>query len=217
MNFIRTRLSKRKHSDRADSHIISFVLIFPLFFSMLMTIIDTSVYFSNANIITNLTKDAARHAAIIGGPGNTVYRSRLEQDYGFTNCTPAASNKIFTGNSSGSATECVLMNNISQNSRLINVLVWHAICNVPTVAEGNAMGNYNLTSAPGQEISCSVGWQYRGMPGSVLSYIGGDGGGGQRDDSEVMYGENWGMLGWNRTKQFAKSEVGLTSTDAVSR
>ncbi len=63
---LRRRIAIKRGSDRADSNIITFILIFPLFFSFLVTMIDTSMYFANRSTIQQVARDGTRQAAIFG-------------------------------------------------------------------------------------------------------------------------------------------------------
>lgn len=198
LQFFSNRLRRQRQSDRGDSSMVSFVLIIPLFFSIIMTIVDSSVFFSNTAIMSNLTRDAARQAAIVGGPGNGYYYSKLEATYGFDDCMVIpGSGFMFVGN----AVECELLNRIHGGAGLVNVTPMYVQCNVQMV---DALANdYNLTSKMGQSVWCTTGWTYDGIPGSAMGFFTGLGNGGGNP--------------LQRTREVALSEVGLSNDDVRVR
>ena len=198
-------LKFRRRSDDADSTMVSFILIFPLFFGILMTIIDTSVYFANRSIVANIARDSAREAAIFGGPGTGQVESKLEQEYGST-CTPtAAGGNTWGPDGQMSGVECQLANKLYYGSGLTNVKVTDVSC---TTGQAD-----QLASKVGDVITCAVKWNYGGIPGSVLGFVRGNGSGGTNKASDGTTT----ILEVNNTTVTSQSEVGLAATDHVAR
>ena len=180
---------------------VSFVLIIPLFFSIIMTIVDSSVFFSNTAIMSNLTRDAARQAAIVGGPGTANYYSKLEATYGFDDCMVIPGAGVIAV---GNAVECELLNRIRGGAGLVNVTPLYVQCNVQMVDA--LSNNYNLTSKMGQSVWCTTGWTYNGIPGSAMGFFTGLG--------EHKFGDEHPS---QRTREVALSEVGLSNDDVRVR
>ena len=72
-------------SDKGDSELVSLLILLPLLLAMLISIIDSSMYFANRSQVQAAARDGARQVAIMGGAGNTP----IEKAYG-SSCDPAS-------------------------------------------------------------------------------------------------------------------------------
>lgn len=195
-------LKSRRFSDRGDS-IVSFIFIMPIFFSFLVTMIDTSVYFANRSIIHQVASDGARTVAIYGGGGNSSIQSPLEAAYGGNNGVCADSRAV-----NGNAIECNVLDRLEKGAGLTNV---------PADELRVDCGPWIVTSAPertawpglipvggvGSTTYCDIQWTYNGIPGSVTSFIGGVANGNPLQD--------------NSTRGTSESEVNMEDVPFVPR
>jgi len=202
--------SKRKR-DKGDSTLVSTVIVLPIIVAILITIMDTSIYFSNRAVIVNSTRDAARTIAIFGGDGNATKETPLEKAYG-SGVDPCAGNlrsnpmiaTAYDPATSSSDVECQLMKNIGTSAGLVNVVVKDVQCGP------------EVSTFIGQQAYCEVAWSYAGVPASGLTLLraGGnsvfaDNGGG------IKAGE--GLDGVQVTRVTTTTEVKLDSSKLVNR
>lgn len=184
-------LHTRRHCDKGDSTLVTFVLVVPLFLMFVMTTMDTSMYFSNRATIQQIARDGARQVAIFGGSGTATARTPLEASYGGAGACRTVQNAASrTGDQT--QVECsVLANFEAGGAGLSNVTVTKVECGPGRV------------DTPGGMTYCDVSWTYGGMPGSTLSYI--------------RNGEGESPLQTNRTRVTARAEVSLTGVALVGR
>lgn len=187
---MRKFLLKRVRSDRGDSTMISLVIVIPVVLAVLFTIIDSGIYFTNQHSISSAARDAARTVAIYGGNGTKTDYTTIERAYGKTNSCPNAEIKALTANQS--STECGLINFLAASPNLIGVKINKVSCS-PSV-----------TSAIGQDVSCTVDWEYGGIPGSSMGFIR------NPDTGESPFAST-------KTVGSSQSEVKLRDTDLVPR
>lgn len=168
------KFMKRLRSDRGDSELISLMLVIPIVFGILFTMIDASLYFQNRSAMQGMARDAARSAAIMGGDGNGTKSTPIEKQYG-QNMTDACTASTFEGRkhvknigrvSSGysstytSAIECSFLAAVAENRGLFNVDIDYIVCSP------------DITTSVGQKVTCESWWIYTPLPGSGLKFIG---------------------------------------------
>lgn len=150
-------LARRRHSDRGDSSLVTFVLVMPLFFMFLMTLIDTSVYFVNRATVQHVARDGARQVALLAGDGTATTRTRLEESHGRQgSCALVPDAAHRTANQT--EVECQVLERYA-DERLLTVTIDRVDCGPSFVV------------ALGQETYCSVTWSNAGVPGSALNFI----------------------------------------------
>lgn len=160
------KIRNRLKSDRGDSSLVSLIILIPLIVAILITMIDTSIYFSNRAQVLNSARDAARTVAIYGGDGTAKSQTPLERSYGIDRasvCTSALANSVVTKGAykpdTSTAIECSLMKTINESKGLIQT----------------TLSNVNCGPGYAQQISdrvyCEVTWKYEGVPGSGLTLI----------------------------------------------
>lgn len=187
---LKSKLLKRMRSDRADSTLVTFVLVMPLFFMFVVTMIDTSIYFANRAIIQQVARDGARQVAIFGGDGTATTRSPLEASYGDSGTCAEVSNA--TGRTANKTEiECKILQRYDQGSGLTNVIVDRVDCGPDT------------TLAIGQTTFCNVDWTYGGIPGAVTNFF------------KTREGES--PFHTNQTRVTGQSEVNMTGIAPVTR
>lgn len=179
----------RFRSDRADS-IVSTIIVFPLMMMFIVTGVDYSVYMSDRGQVQGIARDAARTVAIMGGNGTNTKATPIQKAYGETRSSACAGINTNSGSagkaykSTSTATECGAIKSINSQAGLVNMEVNELIC-TPSV-----------TKFIGQRVSCTVTWKYKGIPGSVFSFIGS--------------GKE------NNTRGTSESEVQFTTDDLVN-
>lgn len=180
----------RLRSDRADSSIVTFVLIMPLFFSFIVTMIDTSVYFANRAIVQQVARDGARQVAIFGGSGTSTTQSPLESSYGVSGTCGEVSDP---GGRTANQTEieCKILQRYDEGSGLTNVVIDLVDCGP------------NQTFAIGTTTYCNIGWTYGGIPGSMVGFM------------KTSAGES--PFYKNETRVTGQSEVNMTEVNQVPR
>lgn len=162
----------KKRTDRGDSNLISILFLLPLILMILMTMIDTAVYFSDRAVIQNTARDGARTVAIMGGNGTATTGTPIEKKYGLSRSIACNGNgtKDYPGvpsdsiaypakNSNSTAIECNIMQGINASQGLISVTVNSVKCTP------------NIVTTLGGRVSCEVIWSYNSIPGSGLSAL----------------------------------------------
>jgi hypothetical protein len=163
--------SSRRKSDAADSSIVSALFIIPLFLTVLFTMIDVSVYFSNRSTVQQVARDGARTVAIFGGNGtigpcpNTIAKtagsaceSPLEDAYGSSTAC-ATLGTLSTKAVNRTNVECQVISRLDAGAGLTNVEIVSVAC-----GPGRA-------TAVGETTWCNVNWNYGGIPASTMGFI----------------------------------------------
>lgn len=143
------KLFKLRRSDKGDSELLSFMIIFPLLMFMILFLVDFSMYSMNRSTIESNARDAARTVAIMGGNGTPGNPTVLEATYGdSTACQDAGIGGGYTN------TECTVWENLG-DAGLVNTEITNVKCS-PV-----------MTKAVGQPVSCTVTWNYSGYTGFI--------------------------------------------------
>jgi Flp pilus assembly protein TadG len=160
--------------------------------ALLITMIDTSIFFSNRSQIQSAARDAARTVGIMGGNGTAAQATPIEVRYGLDRSTACA--RVTAGSpaaaalkSSSTPIECNLMAALSESRGLINTTFSSVTCS-PT-----------FTARVGANVKCEVQWSYGGIPGSALTLV-------TNADTEKA-----GVAGQQTTSVSSTSEVGIPS------
>lgn len=194
---------KRRMRDRGDSTLVSTIIVIPLIVAILITIVDTSIFFMNRTIILSSTRDAVRTVSIFGGNGTNTQETKLEKAYGSaTNpCSGLVNNaNIQVGGDpmlKNTSIECQLMANLGNSAGLTNVVITKVTC-------GPSKSNFI-----GQQAFCEVQWKYAGVPGSGLTLLRAAG------NSRVNAGG--GLDGVMTTRVTTTTEVNLNDSALVNR
>lgn len=204
-------LFKRLRRDKGDSTLVSTVIVIPLIVAILITIIDTSMFFSNRSFLINATRDAVRTVAIFGGNGTPTAETPLESAYG-SNTNPCAgdlrSNPMidttYDPATSSTAVECQLMSNLASSAGLVNVKIKDVKCGP------------SKSSFIGQQAFCTVAWTYDGVPGSGLTLLRAAGNAKLAAPGDGL-GADKGLDGVQITKVTTNSEVNMSGINCVSR
>lgn len=186
-----SKIFTKRRNDRADSAIVSFVIVLPLFFSFIITMVDTSIYFANRSIIQQLGRDAARTVSIFGGNGNATQETPLEASYGQSRCSTATSDaKAMSVNKTD--IECGLATRLLGGTGVASVVFVSVACGP------------EKSPAVGSETFCIIKWTYDGIPGAVMNFV-------SKKGSSGSYFQN------NTTRVTSESEVGLADIPLVPR
>jgi Flp pilus assembly protein TadG len=197
--------------DRGDSTLVSTIIVIPLIVAILITIVDTSMFFSNRAYIVNATRDAARTIAIFGGDGTPTTETPLEHAYGSVSdpCAGLKSNPMiavkadpYTANTD---VECQLMANLASSAGLVNTKITGVECGP------------NVSTFIGQQAYCDVTWSYAGVPASGLTLLraGGNTKFASSEDNALESGK--GLDGEQKTRVTTTTEVKLETGDLVKR
>ena len=153
-------LQSRRSSDRGDSQLVTFVLVMPLLFMFVVTMIDTSIYFANRGEVQQIVRDGARQVAVLAGDGTATTRTRLEESHGMEGtCDLLADSAARTANRT--EVECQVLKRW-ETASLTNVVVERVDCGPSFVAQ------------VGDETYCDVRWIYGGVPGAITNFIRGE-------------------------------------------
>lgn len=195
-------LIKKARSDRGDSNLVSLIILIPLIIGILITIVDTSIYFSNRAQVLNEARDAARTVAIYGGDGTSVFSTPLEKAYGQPRsavCNSELSSSPVTQDAykpnDSSAVECAAMQSINQSGGLVQTRLAAVNC-------GPSKSTYI-----GERAYCEIQWKYDGVPGSALTFL--------RSASD--FDSEPGLSGVQVVVGNAQSEVNLSGVNLQSR
>lgn len=158
-----TRFKTGVRSEKAENT-ITMIIMFPLLWAIIMTVIDFGVYFNNRSALMQDLRDGARTVSILGGTQND-----LSAAYGV--------------NSTGSAPACKAtggtVNDIiaaAYKTDQVTREVARKVCDNTTYTQ---MGIYGLKCGPkatgkvGEATWCEANYVYSGMPGSAFSWFGG--------------------------------------------
>lgn len=182
-------------SNKASSALISFILIVPLFLGIVVTIFDTTMYFSNRSAVLASAQEGARYAAIIGGPGDSRRQTSIEREYGSeNNCGDVVPESSSDGNNYFDATtrtptECVVLKSLYNSS-----LTLTAIEDISCYAVTPGGSTTNFTTSIGDTVFCEVSYTYYGLPGAPLHWI--------------QNGEGNGLMESVKVSATANAEVG---------
>lgn len=201
----------KMRQDRGDSTLVSTIIIIPLVIAILITIVDTSMFFSNRAFLVNATRDAARTVAIFGGDGTPAAETPLERAYGSAT-DPCAGNirqyaRVDTAYDpfvASSDIECQLMMNLVGTAGLVNVRVIDVQCGP------------NITTFIGQQVFCEVAWNYDGVPGSGLTFLR-SAGNARLASSSTLIAENEGLDGVQITRVTSTAEVNMSGISCRDR
>jgi len=194
---------KRRMRDRGDSTLVSTIIVIPLIVAILITIVDTSIFFMNRNVILSSTRDAVRTVSIFGGNGTNTQETKLEKAYGsaVNPCSGLVNNPNvqISGNpmTKNTAIECQLMANLSTSAGLTNVTITKVTC-------GPSKSNFI-----GQQAFCDVQWKYAGVPGSGLTLL--------RAAGNANVKAGGGLDGVMTTRVTTTTEVNLNDSALVNR
>jgi len=190
-------LKKKVKSDSGSSALVSFILLVPLFLSLVATGVDFSFYLANRGQVEATARDAARTVAIFGGNGTSAQSTTIERSYGTTKAVACSSGRtdladapnkyLFLSANKTNLTpvECNILASLANNSGLVSVSSVVAKCGPSS------------TSSVGARTYCTITYKYDGIPGSPLSFI-------QVRNSD---GSQGGMLSTNVVTKSSESEV----------
>lgn len=197
--------------DKGDSTLVSTIIVIPLVIAILITIIDTSIFFSNRAFLVNATRDAARTVSIFGGDGNATVETPLERAYGST-IDPCAGNlrnlqvidTAYDPYVASSDIECQLMTNLASSAGLVNVKVKDVQCGP------------GISTFIGQQAFCEIAWTYDGVPGSGLTLLRSAGNNMQASEGNGL-GTDKGLDGVQRTRVTTTTEVNMSGIQCRNR
>ncbi len=198
--FLRNQRAKR---DRGDSTLVSTVIIIPLIVAILITIIDTAIYFNNRAAIASNVSSAARTVAIFGGDGTATAGTPLEIAYGSPTdpCSGAwTSNPMIEVTNiamNKSDIECQLMDNITSTAGIVNVKILDAQCGP------------NRSTFIGQQAFCEIAWRYDGVPASALTFM--------RSGNNAFMADGEGFESAQVTRVVTTTEVNLSDIPCRNR
>jgi hypothetical protein len=194
------KIAKKLKGDKADSSLISLVIMIPLLVGLMITMIDTAIYFADRAQIQSIAKSGSHTVAIMGGNGNESLSTAIEAKYGLTKAETCS--KVKTGGiasaaktAKSTAIECNMILGVNDTVGLVNVNVNSVKCNPPK------------TGAVGARTTCEIKWIYGGIPGSALSFL----------RSSPIAGTGSVLAKEQITAASSESEVDLTNTYFVER
>lgn len=198
--------------DKGDSTLVSTIIVLPLIIAILITIIDTSMFFSNRAFLVNAARDAARTVAIFGGDGTATAETPLEKAYGSSvdPCAGDLRNKYavietsYDPYTTSSDIECQLMVNVAQSAGLVNVKVKDVKCGP------------NRSTFIGQQAYCEIAWTYDGVPGSGLTLLRAAGNNKMAAEGNELATEQ-GLDGVQVTRVNTTTEVNMSGISCKSR
>lgn len=192
------RKFKKKEKDSGAAELISALLIIPILFILIVSVIDGAVYFNNKTQVQTWANNGARTTSIYGGAGSTTKETVIEAAYGTAcNWDPSVYNHEYMQANPTNAVECNVLKEIGSSKNLTSVIIKDISCGVY-----NGNGTFNQESAPkiGDNVGCIIGWDYQSIPGSAFSLF-------QQVNKNTYIGGNIATLG------LATSEVSLPNTD----
>lgn len=200
-----SKILRNRRNDKADSTLVTFIIVLPLFFMFLITIIDSSVYFANRAVVQQIARDGARTTAIFGGAGSSIVATPLEKAYGsnvVTHCEDPGYGITVSSPSGGTnGVECNVIKRLTApGAGLINVKIISVNCgpgSTPTV---------------GSSTYCEIKWNYGGIPGSAYNFISA-----HPDNKAVQENEGDALFRVNTTKVTSESEVSMDASACVTR
>lgn len=194
------KFKKKFSSDDGGSGMITFLIIIPILLAFMITVIDTSVYFSNRSQVTAAARDGARTIAIMGGNGTNTTATIIEKSYGMnrgeacreSDFAPGFKNAI---KNTSTPVECNIVRSIQGNTGLISV-------SFDSPDTGVSCGP-TISTSIGSRTYCEVTFDYNGLPGSPISWV-------KKTDGS-------GLLGKSTVIASGESEVDLSNTPLQNR
>lgn len=160
-NKIITRLKNRVNDEQGASTTIEFLFVIIVLFIFTMSIIDLGIYFNDRNIVTNAAQNGARITSVYGGSGNT----NIAQSYAKNKNTQECSSVGADASKYPAACNMVQeMNN--QKSAGIDMTIKSAQCYVNSP---NADDRKSVVETLSDRPTCTITWQYKGIPGSAVT------------------------------------------------
>lgn len=168
----------RKVCGEKASETIALIIILPLLWGLIMTIIDFGIFMQDRTMLVSDMREGARTVAIFGG-SNKVSND-LIRAYGTTcGMTPSTTGGGYRGDATNNSAygndlvACLLKNQIMMNKGYSQIVISNIKCGVSN--PGNPT-NPTLDSKVkiGQAVSCSAHYRYMGLPGSALGLFGGN-------------------------------------------
>lgn len=157
---------KKIRSDRGGAEIVSAVFLVVVVVALLYTFIDFSIYFYNRSVMQSTVKETARTVAIMGGNGTATTDTPIGSRYGATRgemCNNDVKNSPKTRtaldhNGQSTPIECSGLQSFAHGNTLIGVTIRDYKCTP------------SMTTRIGQRVSCTVNWDYEGLPGSGMNF-----------------------------------------------
>lgn len=143
---------------------ITMIIMFPLLWAIIMTVIDFGVFFNNRSALMQDLRDGARTVSILGGTSND-----LSTAYGVSATGSGATCKA-TG---GTVTDII---DSAYTTDQVTRAVAKKICDNTTYTQMSIYGlkcGPTATSKVGEATWCQANYIYAGMPGSAFTWFGG--------------------------------------------
>jgi Flp pilus assembly protein TadG len=182
-------IRKKSQEDKGES-VLTAIIVLPLMFFTIMTGVDMSIMMANKATIETMADNAARTIAIVGGNGNASQATPLEKRYAFMH--DCSSDYPAGVSATSTAIECQLGKSLID----ANLVALEVLPQAPDNRNGIAC-TPEKTTFIGQDVTCTVAWEYKGLPGSGLSFM---------QFTNAM-----------KTEGHARSEVNLSNVNLVSR
>lgn len=159
MNFFKKAFGGLGDKDNGSS-IASALILFPLLFSLFISMVDFSILMMNRGLVNNVARDTARTVSIYGGAGTSTQQTSIESAYGFpvTSDCSSPSSKNYVKDSTRNGATCIMKKQLNEVGMIAS--------NIKEVRCTPI-----LTTHIGQDITCTVEWAYEGLPGSSISII----------------------------------------------
>lgn len=190
-------------SDDADSTLITTVIVYPLMFMIMVTMIEVPIFFENRNQLQNDLHEGAHAAAILGGV-NTE-KSSLAATYGAADaCNGMNANTkaiLKKGWKMSDAVTCNTARQLDSGSSYIAFNVYDLECG-PKATEKVMSPTW-----------CEARYAYSGVPGGAMSLIGGTqafGRGLTVNTTDDGYGHKGTGIQYGKIRMSAQSEVCMT-------
>lgn len=170
----RSSLSRRNCSDSGDGNLVSALFVIPMFFFLLISVIDVSMYFLSSSNISNAARDGAQNVSAVAGTGTVSRVTALENGFSQSKSRSDLRSGI-PGLNTGSmrlnnTQEYLLAESLSENTSLYRVVLEDVNCGVDN---GNG-GVTRYVSHEDHRPFCNVSWSYDGLPLSMFAFVGND-------------------------------------------
>lgn len=148
-------------SDDAEASIITSLLLLPLIFFILITVIDVGMFYMNEATISKAARDGATTAATLGGVGSREYYAIAEQDYPqrMTQADLAARSSEY-GFTVDNTIEALVAQDLVDSGGTYMVNLDDVRCHVVNENSGDSSDVDELGNRP----VCEVEWRYDGLP-----------------------------------------------------
>lgn len=163
MKNVLERMKAESSSDSADASIITSLMLLPVVFFLLISVIDVGFYFMNEATVTKAAREGAETAATLGGVGSAGFYAVAEHNYPARKSqSDLARGTNEFGFTVRNTIEYLVAEQLVQTNSTYELHLDDVTCYVYRPEIGSRH-NHRVQSL-GHRPICEVSWRYDGLP-----------------------------------------------------